>query len=87
MVARLGFASLILPGLEVDSVDDGEQTVVVTACSTAVAASCPLCGVASRHLQSHYVRRPSDLPCSGRRVCLRLPAYPGRRWPSASVST
>ena len=72
MAARFGFASLIPSGLEVESVDDVEDTLVVTARSAAVMASCPLCGVASRHLQSHYVRRPSDLPCAGRRVCLRL---------------
>ena len=72
MAARFGFASLIPPGLEVDRVDDGETTLVVTARSTAATAVCPLCGVASSRVQSHYVRQPSDLPCSGRRVRLRL---------------
>ena len=72
MAARFNPASLISPGLEVESVDDGEDTLVVTARSSAVAASCPLCGAASRRIQSHYVRRPSDLPCAGRRVRLRL---------------
>ena len=72
MVARFGFASLIPPGLEVDSVDDGEDSLVVTARSRAVAAACPACGTASRRVQSHYVRCPSDLPCAGRRVRLRL---------------
>ena len=72
MVARFGFASLIPSGLEVDSVDADEDTLVVTARSNAATASCPLCGVASRRVQSHYVHRPSDLPCAGRRVRLRL---------------
>ena len=72
MAARFNFASLIPPGLEVDSVDDSQDTLVVTARSSAVAASCQLCGAASRRVQSHYVRRPSDLPCAGRRVRLRL---------------
>ena len=72
MVARFNFASLLPPGLEVNSVDEGEDTLVVTAHSSAVAASCPLCGASSRRVQSHYVRRPSDLPCAGRRVRLRL---------------
>ena len=65
MAIRFGFASLIPHGLEVDSVDDGEGMLVVTARSNAVTASCPLCGAASRRVQSHYVRQPSDLPCVG----------------------
>ena len=71
MVVRFGFASLIPPGLEVDSVDGDGDTLIVTARSRAVAAACPVCGVASRRVQSHYLRHPSDLPCAGRRVRLR----------------
>ena len=72
MASRFGFASLIPPGLEIDSVDGGEDVLVVTARSAAATASCPLCGVVSHRVQSHYARQPSDLPCSGRRVRLRL---------------
>jgi len=72
VAARFGFASLIPPGLAVDSVDGREDALVVTARSDAVTALCPLCGAASDRVQSHYVRQPSDLPCSGRRVRLRL---------------
>ena len=72
MAARFGFALLIPPGLVVDNVDDGEHALVVTARSSAVTAACPLCGTVSRRVQSHYVRRPSDLPCAGRRVRLQL---------------
>jgi transposase len=72
MAPRFDFASLIPLGLEVDSVDDSENTLVVTARSNAATASCPLCGVVSNRVQSHYVRQPSDLPCAGRRVRLRL---------------
>ena len=72
MVSRFGFASLIPPGLEADGVDDGEDLLVVTARSTAATASYPLCGVVSHRVQSGYVRQPSDLPCAGRRVRLRL---------------
>ena len=50
MASRFGFASLIPLGLEVDRVDDGETTLVVTARSSAAAASCPLCGVISRRV-------------------------------------
>ena len=72
MAAWFGFASLIPPGLEMDGIDDGEDTLVVTARSSAVTASCPLCGTVSGRVQSHYISQPSDLPCAGRRVRLRL---------------
>ena len=62
MAARFGFASLIPPGLAVDSVDGSADTLVVTAHGNA----------ASDRVQSHYIRQPSDLPCAGRRVRLRL---------------
>ena len=72
MVSRFGFASLIPLGLKLISIDKGENTLVVTARSSATTASCPLCDVVSHRVQSHYVRQPSDLPCAGRRVRLRL---------------
>lgn len=72
MAARFGFASLIPPGLELEKVDGDGDTLVVTARSSAATATCPLCGAASCRVQSHYVRQPSDLPCAGRRVRLRL---------------
>ena len=72
MAARFSFASLIPPCLEVDNVDDVDDTLFVIARSSAIAASCPLCGELSRRVQSQYVRCPSDLPCVGRRVRLRL---------------
>jgi len=72
MAARFGIASLIPPGLAADSVDDGEDALVVTAGRNAVTAACPLCGTVPGRVHSHYVRRPSDLPCAGRGVRLRL---------------
>jgi len=72
MASRFGRASLIPLGLKLESFDNCENTLVVTARSNAATASCPLCGVASHPVQSHYVRQPSDLPCAGRRVRLRL---------------
>jgi len=72
MAGRFGFASLIPPGLAVESVDDSEGALVVTARSNARTALCPLCGAASVRVQSHYLRQPSDLPCAGRCVRLRL---------------
>ena len=72
MPSAFGFASLIPAGLVVDSVARGDDTLVVTARSKAPTAACPLCGTVSRRVQSHYVRQPSDLPCAGRSVRLRL---------------
>lgn len=72
MAVRFGFASPIPPGLEVDNTEGGEDALVVTARSNASAASCPLRGVVSHRVQSHYVRQPSDLPSAGRRVRLRF---------------
>ena len=72
MASRFGFASLIPSGLAVDSVDSGEDALVITGRSNALIALCPLYGAASDRVQSHYIRQPSDLPCAGRRVRLRL---------------
>jgi hypothetical protein len=41
MALRFGFASLIPLGMAVDSVDEGKNTLVVTARSSAATASCP----------------------------------------------
>ena len=62
MAAWFSYASLIPPGLMVSSVNDGENTLAVTACSRAVEASCPVGGVASHCVQSRYIHSPSDLP-------------------------
>jgi transposase len=56
----------------VDAVGDHDGALVVTARSSTVTASCPLCGTPSHSVQSHYVRQPADLPCAGRRVRLQL---------------
>ncbi len=72
MAVRFGFASLIPLGLTVEAVDGSDEALVVTARGSAAAGTCPLCGTASRRVQGHYVRQPSDLPCAGRRVRLRL---------------
>jgi hypothetical protein len=61
-------ASLIPLGLTVENVIGSDEALVVTTRSSAAAATCPLRGAASRHIQSSSVRQPSDLPCAGRRV-------------------
>lgn len=65
-------SSLIPAGLGVEDIGWAEGAMVVTARAETREGLCPLCGVPSRRVHSHYVRKVSDLPCSGRRVCLRL---------------
>jgi hypothetical protein len=72
MASWFGFTSLIPFGLTVDTVVDTDGSLIVTARSSAAIAACLLCGGSSRRVQSRYVRQPSDLPCAGRRVNLRL---------------
>ena len=72
MGARFDFASLVPPGLVVDRVDEREDMLVVTARGASATASCPARGVTSSRVQSRYIRQPTDLPCAGRRVRLRL---------------
>jgi transposase len=72
MPANLRISSLIPAGLIVDSVTQGGDTIVVMAHAGAQMANCPLCRSPSPRIHSRYVRRVSDLPCSGRGVCLRV---------------
>lgn len=72
MSRSLSWSSLIPAGLAVESVATDERTVLVTARGVSVAATCPLCAVASRRVHSRYVRQVSDLPCAGRGVRLHL---------------
>lgn len=72
MASRFGFTSLIPFELAVDTVIDTDGSLLVAARSSAAMAACPLCGASSHRVQSRYVRQPSDLPCAGRRVHLRL---------------
>ena len=46
--------------------------IYLTVRSEAELVACPLCGSSSRRLHSRYVRRVSDLPCSGLAVHLRI---------------
>ena len=72
MPANLRISSLIPVGLVVDSVTRADDGIVVTAHAEARSALCPLCNSASSRVHSRYVRTISDLPCSGRGVCLRV---------------
>ncbi len=72
MVSRFSTASLVPPGLLVNSIAQGEDTIVITARGETDVAACPACGTLSHRVQSRYLRQPSDLPCAGRRVRLQL---------------
>ena len=72
MQSDFRISSLIPGGLAVESVDHAGEAIVVVARPVARSAVCPLCGCASRRIHSRYIRRVSDLPCSGRGVLLRL---------------
>src|ERR1039458_8079130 len=72
MPAHFRVSSLVPSGLIVDSVAHIEDTIIVTARAGIQVAMCPLCRSPSRRVHSRYVRQVSDLPCSGRSVCLRV---------------
>ena len=72
MPSRLHISSLIPAGLIVERVAEAEGDIVVIARSERREGGCPLCRVLSRRVHSRYVRQVSDLPCTGRRVRLRV---------------
>ncbi len=74
MAHRFQVSQLVPDCLAVESVTYTDDAIVVTARAEAAVAACPLCGSSSRRVHSRYVRRAADLPCSGRRVCLRIVA-------------
>src|SRR6202163_1845610 len=76
MPAHCRFSSLIPSGLVVESIMQAEEEIIVTARAGIQVAMCPLCRSPSRRVHSRYVRQVSDLPCSGRSLCLRVVARP-----------
>jgi transposase len=74
MPTKFRVSSLIPTGLIVDSVMQDGDAIVVTAHAGAQMAMCPLCCSPSQRVHSRYIQQVSDLPCSGRGVCLRVVA-------------
>ena len=72
MPPRFRISSLVPSGLAVEGVSCVAEAIEVTARAEASIAACPLCGAASRRVHSRYIRQVSDLPCSGRRIHLRV---------------
>ena len=71
---RFQRTSLAPPGFAVDEVMVVGECVQVRLRSRYPSGSCPDCGRPSRRVQSRYLRRPADLPLSGRRVELTIVA-------------
>ena len=72
MRAPFRLSDLIPPELKVDAVTDGVDTITITARAALPGRAWPRCGTASSHIHRRYRRSISDLPCSGRRVELRV---------------
>ncbi len=74
MQHRFQRANLAPDGLAVDEVRIVADSVQIRLRSRLRAVSCPDCGRPSERVQSRYIRRPADLPLSGRRVELTVVA-------------
>lgn len=72
MASNLRLSSLIPAGLIVDDIADSETIIVVSARSKTMEHACPRCGTLSSRVHSRYVRTAADLPCTGKKVELRL---------------
>lgn len=59
-------------GLELTSISEASEEVIVRVTSHRPSSPCPLCGVSSSTIHSYYRRKPRDLPCAGRPIRLLL---------------
>jgi transposase len=59
-------------GLELTSVSEGTDEVLVRVTSGRESSPCPLCSTPSSSIHSYYRRHPMDLPCTGRPIRLLL---------------
>jgi transposase len=59
-------------GLEVTSVSETSEEVLVRVVSHRATSCCPLCSIPSSAIHSYYRRHPLDLPCVGRPIRLLL---------------
>ena len=64
--------SLVPNGFVVESEAYVEDAIHLRVRARADAATCSSCGLPSRRVHSRYVRKVSDLPCSGRAVHLQV---------------
>lgn len=59
-------------GLEMTSISETAEEVLVRVTSYRPTSCCPLCAVSSSAIDSYYRRKPCDLPCAGRPIRLLL---------------
>lgn len=59
-------------GLEITSISETPEEVLVRVTSHRPTSPCPLCGTPSSAIHSYYRRKPRDLPCVGRPIRLLL---------------
>lgn len=55
-------------GLDIISVSESPDELLVRVISQSPSSSCPLCGTTSHAIHSYYRRKPMDLPCAGRPI-------------------
>jgi transposase len=72
MPSNFQISSLMPSGLTVERIARVKAAIVLTVRAAAYKGICPLCQSPSRRVHSRYVRRVSDLPCSGHSVHLRV---------------
>jgi transposase len=66
-------APLALPEeLKITEIEMINDVFTLTAHCTRKQPWCPLCGAPAQRFHSHYIRRITDLPSGGKRVCLRI---------------
>src|ERR1700693_1500163 len=74
-MSQTDISSLFLPfpdGIVIASLCAEASNVIVHIACRLPKALCPLCGQPSERIHGAYVRTVADLPCSGRRVILKL---------------
>src|SRR6266487_3447094 len=59
-------------GLEITSISDTSEELLVRVTSYRQTSCCPLCGTPSSAIHSYYPRKPGDLPCAGCPIRLLL---------------
>jgi transposase len=65
--------SLSPAGLQIKSVELGDDRILITARCRGASGTCLDCGGPSEHVHSRYERKLLDLPSHGRAVQLRIP--------------
>ena len=56
----------------IDRIEMEEGVIVLSVSSTSPTSLCPLCGIPSDQVHSHYQRQPADLPLAGYAVRLDM---------------